>query len=66
MAILDLDVLTVDPDRRDMVFNDIIAQQGPPDGTVVVTMATGEEFTDDAIDGILDTFGEVGDIILVR
>jgi hypothetical protein len=68
MAILDLPVLEVDPDKRDVIFDEIIQEHGPPDGTVVVTMATGEDFSDEMIDAILDAFIDAGlsDTILVR
>lgn len=67
MAILDIEVLTIDPKKRDEVFQQVIERGGPPDGTVVLTLKDPEaEFTDELVDEILATFGEFGDIILVR
>ena len=66
MAILDVEVLTIDEEKRQLVYEEVIAQQGPPDSTIVVSLATEEEFSDDIIELVLATFGEIGEIILVR
>ena len=68
MAILDIEVLEVDPDKRDVILDDLIQEHGPSDCTVIVTMATGEEFSDEMIDAVLDTFAEadLSETILVR
>ncbi len=66
MAIIDADTLAIDDDKRETIYQSVIDKQGPPDGTVVVAMADGDDFDDDVINAILTTFGEIGEIILVR
>lgn len=66
MAILELEVMHVDEEKRDTILNQVICEQGPPDGTVVVSMTTEEELDDEMVDELLGLFGDIGDIILVR
>ena len=66
MAIIDVDVLVVDEKKCESIYNEVIAMQGPPDGTVIVTLADQQEFDDDLTDSVLAVFGEIGEIILVR
>ena len=66
LAIIDIETLVIDEERREKVYQSVIDQQGPPDGTVVVAVADGDDFDDDVIDQILTTLGEIGEIILVR
>uniref|UniRef100_A0A4W4FXS3 phosphoinositide 5-phosphatase n=1 Tax=Electrophorus electricus TaxID=8005 RepID=A0A4W4FXS3_ELEEL len=59
VAIIDVDVLEVDPEVRHQVYKDVIALQGPPDGTILVSLgASGpSDYFDDAlIDELLDKF----------
>ncbi|XP_021342465.1 synaptojanin-1-like isoform X1 [Mizuhopecten yessoensis] len=65
LALLDIDVLEVKEEKKAETFREVISQQGPSDGTVIVSTADGE-FDDDMVDAIVETFTELGDIILVR
>uniref|UniRef100_A0A4W4G1P4 Synaptojanin-1 n=1 Tax=Electrophorus electricus TaxID=8005 RepID=A0A4W4G1P4_ELEEL len=69
VAIIDVDVLEVDPEVRHQVYKDVIALQGPPDGTILVSLgASGpSDYFDDAlIDELLDKFASFGEVILIR
>lgn len=66
MAIIEIDILEVDEDRRDAVFQELIDQQGPQDGTVIVSPADGNPFDEEMETEIMDTLNEVGEITLVR
>ncbi|KAG2456399.1 SYNJ1 protein, partial [Polypterus senegalus] len=70
VAALDVDVLEVDPEARQRVYKDVIAAQGPPDGTIVVSLSSpnseSDFFNDSLIDHLLQQFNEYGDVILVR
>ncbi|KAJ8275588.1 hypothetical protein COCON_G00073400 [Conger conger] len=69
VAIMDVDVLEVDPEARHQVYKDVIALQGPPDGTVLVSLcASGRDdyFDDPLIDELLDKFASFGEVILIR
>lgn len=68
-AIIDVDILEVDPEDRRHVYKDIIALQGPPDGTIMVSLCTSgpdDYFDDVLIDDLLDKFAEFGEVILIR
>lgn len=69
VAIMDVDVLEVDAEVRHQVYKDVIALQGPPDGTVLVSLcSSGEDdyFDDALIDELLDKFATFGEVILIR
>ncbi|XP_063059389.1 synaptojanin-1 isoform X2 [Engraulis encrasicolus] len=69
MAVIDVDVLEVDPDARHQVYKDVIALQGPPDGTILVSLCSSgpDDYFDDAlIDELLDKFAAFGEVILIR
>nr|XP_023661015.1 synaptojanin-1 isoform X3 [Paramormyrops kingsleyae] len=69
VAVIDVDVLEVDPEARHQVYKDVIAQQGPPDGTVLVSLCgSGDDnfFDDGLIDELLDKFAAFGEVILIR
>ncbi|XP_049598661.1 synaptojanin-1 isoform X3 [Syngnathus scovelli] len=69
VAIVDVDVLEVDPEARHQVYKDVIALQGPPDGTVLVSLCSSgpDDYFDDAlIDELLDKFASFGEVILIR
>uniref|UniRef100_A0A672QNF3 phosphoinositide 5-phosphatase n=1 Tax=Sinocyclocheilus grahami TaxID=75366 RepID=A0A672QNF3_SINGR len=59
VAIMDVDILEVDPEARHQVYKEVIALQGPPDGTILVSLCTSgpDDYFDDAlIDDLLDKF----------
>ncbi|XP_077098741.1 synaptojanin-1 isoform X2 [Siphateles boraxobius] len=69
VAIIDMDVLEVDPEARHQVYKDVIALQGPPDGTILVSLCSSgpDDYFDDAlIDDLLDKFANFGEVILIR
>lgn len=65
VAVLDVNIQEVIEDKKQEVLDEVIGQQGPPDGTVIVSLTEGE-FDDDTIDSIVECLADVGDIILVR
>uniref|UniRef100_A0A665UZ38 Synaptojanin-1 n=1 Tax=Echeneis naucrates TaxID=173247 RepID=A0A665UZ38_ECHNA len=69
VAVIDVDILEVDPHARHQVYKDVIALQGPPDGTILVSLcSSGPEdyFSDALIDELLDKFAYFGEVILIR
>ncbi|CAN9501865.1 unnamed protein product [Ophioblennius macclurei] len=69
VAIMDVDILEVDPEARHQVYRDVIALQGPPDGTILVSLCTSgpdDYFDDPLIDELLDKFANFGEVILIR
>ena len=66
MALLEVEVLDVDAACRDTVYQEVIGQQGPPDGTLIISLDNQEEFDAEIIDEILTVFSDVGEVILVR
>nr|XP_055064431.1 synaptojanin-1 isoform X5 [Misgurnus anguillicaudatus] len=69
VAIIDMDVLEVDPEARHQVYKEVIAHQGPPDGTILVSLCSSgpDDYFDDAlIDDLLDKFANFGEVILIR
>lgn len=66
---MDVDILEVDPEARHQVYKDVIALQGPPDGTILVSLCTSgpeDYFGDALIDELLDKFTNFGEVILIR
>uniref|UniRef100_A0A8C4HMZ4 phosphoinositide 5-phosphatase n=1 Tax=Dicentrarchus labrax TaxID=13489 RepID=A0A8C4HMZ4_DICLA len=66
VAIMDVDILEVDPEDRHQVYKDVIALQGPPDGTILVSLCSSgpEDYFDDAlIDELLDKFTQFGEVL---
>nr|XP_057942472.1 synaptojanin-1 isoform X3 [Doryrhamphus excisus]XP_057942473.1 synaptojanin-1 isoform X3 [Doryrhamphus excisus] len=69
VAIMDVDILEVDPEARHQVYKDVIALQGPPDGTILVSLCSSgpdDYFDDPLIDELLDKFANFGEVILIR
>ena len=66
LAIIDAEVMLVDETKREDVYSHVIDEQGPPDGTVIVSLPNGEEFNEEQIENILGVFQEIGDLLLVR
>ncbi|XP_072369521.1 synaptojanin-1 isoform X3 [Scyliorhinus torazame] len=70
VATVDVDIFDVDPEARQRIYKEVIALQGPPDGTVVVSLASSspnqQHFDDNVIDQLLQRFAAYGDVILIR
>ncbi|XP_037603954.1 synaptojanin-1 isoform X4 [Sebastes umbrosus] len=69
VSIIDVDILEVDPEERHQVYKEVIALQGPPDGTILVSLCSSgpdDYFDDPLIDELLDKFANFGEVILIR
>uniref|UniRef100_A0AAX7VJD6 phosphoinositide 5-phosphatase n=1 Tax=Astatotilapia calliptera TaxID=8154 RepID=A0AAX7VJD6_ASTCA len=69
VAVIDVDILEVDPEARHQVYKDVIARQGPPDGTILVSLCSSgpDDYFDDAlIDELLEKFANFGEVIDIR
>ncbi|NWR63685.1 SYNJ1 protein, partial [Bucorvus abyssinicus] len=70
VALIDIDIFEIEAEERQKVYKEVIAMQGPPDGTVMVSIrsSSAEEnyFDDNLIDELLQKFGSYGEVILIR
>ena len=58
----------VEEDRKEPVLTRVVSQQGPPDGTLIVSDATqeGRDLSDETVNEVVARLNEVGDIVIVR
>ncbi|XP_059020595.1 synaptojanin-1 isoform X9 [Mustela lutreola] len=70
VALIDIDIFEVEAEERQNIYKEVIAVQGPPDGTVLVSIKSSvpeNNFFDDAlIDELLQQFTNFGEVILIR
>ncbi|KAB1283866.1 Synaptojanin-1 [Camelus dromedarius] len=70
VALIDIDIFEVEAEERQNIYKEVIAVQGPPDGTVLVSIKSSlpeSNFFDDAlIDELLQQFTHFGEVILIR
>ncbi|XP_023561323.1 synaptojanin-1 isoform X2 [Octodon degus] len=70
IALIDIDIFEVEAEERQNIYKEVIAVQGPPDGTVLVSIKSSlqeNNFFDDAlIDELLQQFANFGEVILIR
>ncbi|XP_012636360.2 synaptojanin-1 isoform X9 [Microcebus murinus] len=70
IALIDTDIFEVEAEERQNIYKEVIAVQGPPDGTVLVSIKSSlpeNNFFDDAlIDELLQQFANFGEVILIR
>ncbi|XP_053984713.1 synaptojanin-1 [Hylaeus volcanicus] len=71
IAIVDVDIHCVEPEKREHVFREVIQDLGPPDGTIVVKAVEESDDMDSVFDGnfmtaLFQDFSHIGDVILVR
>ncbi|XP_078245052.1 synaptojanin-1 isoform X21 [Pogona vitticeps] len=70
VALIDIDIFEVDAEERHKIYKEVIAVQGPPDGTIMVSIkgSPSEEnyFDDNLIDELLQKFANYGEVILIR
>ncbi|XP_049641703.1 synaptojanin-1 isoform X6 [Suncus etruscus] len=70
IALIDIDIFEVEAEERQNIYKEVIAVQGPPDGTVLVSIKSSSpesNFFDDAlIDELLQQFTNYGEVILIR
>ncbi|XP_076974961.1 synaptojanin-1 isoform X1 [Tamandua tetradactyla] len=70
VAMIDIDIFEVEAEERQNIYKEVITKQGPPDGTVLVSIKSSlpeNNFFDDAlIDELLQQFANFGEVILIR
>ncbi|XP_062982765.1 synaptojanin-1 isoform X1 [Elgaria multicarinata webbii] len=70
VALVDIDIFEVDAEERHNIYKEVIAVQGPPDGTIMISIkgSSSEEnyFEDNLIDELLQKFATYGEVILIR
>lgn len=70
VGLIDIDIFEVDAEERHKIYKEVIAVQGPPDGTIMVSIkgsSTEENYFDDGlIDELLQKFATYGEVILIR
>lgn len=72
VAILDIEVANINPDKRSQVFNDVIMSLGPPDATVVIHSVEQHEEDEESIydenvtAALVQELAEIGEVTLVR
>ncbi|GLV43240.1 Synaptojanin [Carabus blaptoides fortunei] len=73
IAIIDIDVYQVEPDRRTNVFYEVIHDLGPPDSTIIIQIAgdvetdeNGQAFDDNLVTALVQELSHIGDVVLVR
>lgn len=66
MSLFEVETLEVVEEKKEKVLKEVVNQQGPPDGTVIVSLAEGGEFEDDVVNAVMERFTEVGEVIIIR
>ncbi|XP_014390683.1 PREDICTED: synaptojanin-1 [Myotis brandtii] len=70
VALIDIDIFEVEAEERQSVYREVLAEQGPPDATVLVSVqSAGPEssfFNDTLIDELLQQFANFGEVVLIR
>ncbi|XP_036075496.1 synaptojanin-1 isoform X5 [Rousettus aegyptiacus] len=70
VALIDIDIFEVEAEERQNIYKEVIAVQGPPDGTVLVSIRSSVPennfFDDTLIDELLQQFTNFGEVILIR
>lgn len=65
LALYDIDTMKVEDKKKEQKLQEVVACQGPPDGTVIVSVEA-EEMEQDLVEAIVHFFSDVGEIVLVR
>ncbi|XP_031815209.1 synaptojanin-1 isoform X1 [Sarcophilus harrisii] len=70
VALIDIDIFEVDAEARQNIYKEVIATQGPSDGTILVSIKSSLPenyfFDDILIDELLQQFANYGEVILIR
>ncbi|CAN2387611.1 positive regulation of endosome organization [Pristimantis euphronides] len=70
VALVDIDIFETEAEERQKIYKEVIATQGPPDGTVMVSIQSTSPkenyFDDNLIDELLQQFAGYGEVILIR
>lgn len=67
---VDIDIFETEAEERQKIYKEVIATQGPPDGTIMVSIQSKSSednyFDDNLIDELLQQFAGYGEVILIR
>lgn len=74
IAIIDIEVSQLDIERRQLVFNEVIQDLGPPDATIIVYLNIDDQFKDtnltiydeNVTSSLIQELSKSGEVILVR
>ncbi|XP_062556103.1 synaptojanin-1 [Armigeres subalbatus] len=78
IAIIDIDICKIDQQRRSQVFNDVIRDLGPPDGTILIQATnvsgntdSGDEdegsiYDENLMSALIQELTQIGEVTLVR
>ncbi|XP_040194817.1 synaptojanin-1 isoform X6 [Rana temporaria] len=70
VAVVDVDIFETEAEERQKIYKEVIATQGPPDGTIMVSIQSKSSednyFDDNLIDELLQQFAGYGEVILIR
>lgn len=72
VAVIDIEAHIIDPDKRMNVFYQVIADLGPPDGTIIIHYEGNSDeedssiFDDNLMMAVLQELSQIGEVILVR
>ncbi|KAM4047691.1 synaptojanin-1 isoform 3-T3 [Anomaloglossus baeobatrachus] len=70
VALMDIDIFETEAEERQKIYKEVIATQGPPDGTIMVSIQSTSPqdnyFDDSLIDELLQQFAGYGEVILIR
>ncbi|XP_053312664.1 synaptojanin-1 isoform X2 [Spea bombifrons] len=70
VALIEVDIFETEAEERQNIYKEVIAEQGPPDGTVMVSLQSSSPednyFDDSLIDELLQQFAGYGEVILIR
>ncbi|XP_063812516.1 synaptojanin-1 isoform X3 [Pseudophryne corroboree] len=70
VALIEIDIFETEADERQKIYKEVIAAQGPPDGTIMVSIQSRSSednyFDDHLIDELLQQFAGYGEVILIR
>lgn len=72
IAAIDIEARRIDAERRQEVFYEVMADMGPPDGTVIIhcdAVPENEEgtvFDDNLMMALLQELSQIGEVVLVR
>lgn len=72
IAVIDIEARRIDAERRQDVFYEVMADMGPPDGTVIIhcdgvpETEDGSIFDDNLMMALLQELSQIGEVVLVR
>lgn len=72
IAAIDIEARRIDVERRQEVFYEVMADMGPPDGTVIIQCDAvpeneeGTVFDDNLMMALLQELSQIGEVVLVR